>query len=110
MFRTIRRCDSKSETCDRPWIDGIPVWIDGSSNCGLKRTYTLDGEHYYLCSWNYYFNSDISNPDDVQHYIKIIRAEVATAKARKNIIQYIITNKDKKSLKEIIEECSNTNS
>ena len=83
MFRTIRRCHSESKTCDRPWVDNLPVWIDGSPNCGLKRTYTLDGEHYYLCSWNYYFNPDISNPDDVEHYIKIIKAEVAAAKARK---------------------------
>ena len=83
MFRTIKRCHSESETCDRPWVDGLPVWIDGSPNCGLKRTYTLEGEHYYLCSWNYYFNPDISNPDDVQYYIKIIREEVAAAKARK---------------------------
>ncbi|MCL2089487.1 MAG: hypothetical protein FWH14_08390 [Oscillospiraceae bacterium] len=83
MFRTIRRCHSESETCDRPWVDGLPVWIDGSPNCGLKRTYTLNGEHYYLCSWNYYFNPDISNPDDVEHYAEIIKAEVAAAKARK---------------------------
>ena len=83
MFRTIRRCHSECETCDRPWVDGLPVWIDGSPNCGLKRTYTLDGEHYYLCSWNYYFNPDISNTDDVQYYEKIIKAEVAAAKARK---------------------------
>ena len=83
MFRKIRRCHSESETCGLPWVDGLPVWIDGSSECGLKRTYTLDGEHYYLCSWNYYFNPDISNPDDVQHYIKIIKTEVAAAKSRK---------------------------
>ncbi len=83
MFRTIRRCHSESETCDRPWVDGLPVWIDGSANCGLKRTYTIDGEHYYLCSWNYYFNPDVSNPDDVQYYVEIIKAEIAAAKARK---------------------------
>jgi|GEM_PF-1071055 len=83
MFRSIKKCCSESETCDRPWIDGLPVWIDGSSNCGLKRTYTLDDEHYYLCSWNYYFNPDISNPDDVKYYIEIIKAEVAAAKSRK---------------------------
>jgi len=91
MFRSIRRCHSESKTCDRPWVDGLPVWIDGSANCGLKRTYTLDGEHYYLCSWSYYFNPDISSPDDVQYYVKIIKAEVAAAKARKkhNTAHYI---------------------
>ena len=90
LFRSIKKCCSECETCDRPWIDGSPVWIDGSPNCGLKRTYTLDGEHYYLCSWNYYFNPDISNPDDVEYYAKIIKAEVAAAKASKkhNTIKY----------------------
>jgi len=90
MFCAIRHCRSESETCDRPWVDGLPVWIDGSANCGLKRTYTLDGTHYYLCSWNYYFNPNISDPDDVQHYGKIIKAEVAAAKARKkhNTVHY----------------------
>lgn len=83
IFRTIRWCHNESETCDRPWVDGLPVWIDGSPNCGLKRTYTLDGKHYYICSWNYYFTPDISNPDDVQYYVKIIKSEVAAAKARK---------------------------
>jgi len=83
LFRSIKLCYNGQETCDRPWIDGKPVWIDGSPNCGLKRTYTLDGEHHYLCSWNYYFNPDISNPDDVEYYAKIIKAEVAAAKARK---------------------------
>ena len=82
VFRAIRRC-GENEHCDRPWIDGKPVWIDGSPNCGLKRTYTLDGEHYYLCSWNFYFIPDISNPDDVEYYAEIIKAEVAAAKARK---------------------------
>lgn len=51
MFSSIRHCYSGQETCDRPWIDGRPVWIDGSPNCGLRRTYTLDGKHflqYYL--------------------------------------------------------------
>ena len=83
MFRSIKKCCSECETCDRPWVDGLPVWIDGSSNCGLKRTYTLDGEHYYLCSWNYYFKPDISNPNDVEYYAEIIKAEVSAAKARK---------------------------
>jgi hypothetical protein len=83
MFCSIKRCCKECETCDRPWIDDRPVWIDGSPNCGLKRTYTLDGEHYYLCSWAYYFNLDISNTNDVEYYAKIIKAEVAAAKARK---------------------------
>lgn len=82
MFRSIRRCHSGQESCDRPWVDGRPVWIDGSTNCGLKRTYTLDGEHYYLCSYKYYFNPDISNPGDVGYYAEIIKAEVSAAKAR----------------------------
>ena len=90
MFRSIRHCSSASETCDRPWVDGKPVWIDGSSNCGLKRTYTLDGKHYYLCSYAYYFRPDITNPEDVEHYAKIIQAEVLAAKARKkhNTVHY----------------------
>ena len=83
LFRAIRHCSSESETCDRPWVDGKPVWIDGSPNCGVKRTYTLDGVHYYLCSCGYYFHPDIANQDDVAHYAQIIRAEVAAAKARK---------------------------
>ena len=83
MFRSIKKCCSECETCDRPWVDGRPVWIDGSPNCGLKRTYTLDEEHYYLCSWNFYFNPVISNPHDVEYYAEIIKAEVAAAKARK---------------------------
>ena len=83
LFRSIRRCYSEQEFCDRPWIDGRPVWIDGSPNCGLKRAYTLDGEHYYLCSYQYYFKPDISNPDDVEYYAKIIKAEVSAAKARR---------------------------
>ena len=83
MFRSIKACCRECETCDRPWVGGLPVWIDGSPNCGLKRTYTLGGEHYYLCSWNYYFHPDISDPDDVEYYAKIVMAEVAAAKARK---------------------------
>ena len=83
LFRSIRRCHSGSETCDRPWIDGKPIWIDGSTNCGIRRTYMLDGEYYYLCSYMYYFTPDISNPDDVEYYAEIILAEVAAAKARK---------------------------
>ena len=82
MFQSIRHCCSESESCDRPWVDGKPVWIDGSPNCGIKRTYTLHGKHYYLCSYGYYFHPDISNPDDVEHYAEIIRAEVSAAKAR----------------------------
>ena len=83
LFRSIKKCCCECETCDRTWIDGRPVWIDGSPNCGLKRTYTLDDEHYYLCSWNFYFAPDISNPDDVEYYAEIIKAEVSAAKARK---------------------------
>ncbi|MDR1687006.1 MAG: hypothetical protein LBS21_00135 [Clostridiales bacterium] len=83
MFRGIRRCYSGSQTCDRPWVNNLPVWIDGSPNCGLKRTYKLDDKIYYLCSWNFYFTPDISNPDDVKYYAEIIKEEVAAAKARK---------------------------
>lgn len=83
MFRAIRHCCSACETCDRPWVNGKPVWIDGSANCGLKRAYTLDGAHYHLCSWKYYFTPNTSNPDDVEYYAAIIRAEVSAAKARK---------------------------
>lgn len=83
LFRSIRRCSSGAEYCDRPWVDGRPVWIDGSPHCGIRRTYTLEGQHYYLCSWNYYFHPDISDPSDVENYAKIILAEVAAAKARK---------------------------
>ena len=83
MFRSIKHCSSESETCDRPWVDGKPVWIDGSPNCGIKRSYTLGGVHYYLCSYAYYFHPDITNPNDVEYYAEIIKAEVAAAKARK---------------------------
>jgi len=83
MFHSIRHCSSECETCDRPWVDGKPIWIDGSPNCGIKRTYTLDGVHYYLCSYGYYFHPNIANPDDVEHYAAIIKAEVAAAKTRK---------------------------
>lgn len=41
------------------------------------------GEHYYLCSYKFYFNPDISNPDNVEYYAEIIKAEVAASKARK---------------------------
>ena len=76
IFHSIRRCHSAHEICCNSWRDGSP-------HCGTRRTYTLDGEHHYLCSYQYYFNPDISNPDDVEYYAKIIIAEVAAAKARK---------------------------
>ena len=83
MFRNIRRCHSAHKICCNSWHDGPP-------HCGTRRTYTLDGEHYYLCSYEYYFKPDISNPDDVKYYAGIIKAEVAAAKARKkhNTIRY----------------------
>ena len=76
MFRSIRHCSRSQKICDRSWHDGSP-------KCGLRRTYTLDGKHYYLCSWQYYFNPDISKFDDAEYYTKIIHAEVQMAKSRK---------------------------
>ena len=35
-----------------------------------------------LCSYDYYFIPDTSNPDDAECFVKIIKAEVAAAKAR----------------------------
>jgi len=89
MFRSIWHC-GQNPYCDRPWVDGVPVWIDGSPNCGIRRTYTIDGVHYHLCSYKYYFTPDISNPDDVEYYAAIIKAEVSAAKTRKkhNVAYY----------------------
>lgn len=83
MLRSIRHCCENQEYCDRPWVDGVPVWIDGTPNCGLRRTYTLGGERHRLCSYKYYFMPDVSNPNDVEYYAAIIKAEVAAAKSRK---------------------------
>jgi hypothetical protein len=69
VFRLIKHCGYK--TCEQ----GL--------KCGMRRTWTLDGNHYYLCSYKFYFNPDIPNPDDAEYYAKIIKAEATAAKARK---------------------------
>ena len=73
LFRSIRYC-GRSPDCG---------CSSGAKPCGCRRTYSLDGEHYYMCSYNYYLNPDVSNPADVEYYAKIIKAEVLAAKERK---------------------------
>jgi len=76
VLRSIKHC--RIETCG-----GYEGDSQTTLKCGGRRGWMLDGKPYYLCSYDYYFNPDISNPDDVEHYAKIIKAEVAAAKARK---------------------------
>jgi len=52
-------------------------------NCGMRRAWTLDGKHYYLCSYKFYFHPDISDPNDAEYYAEIIKAEAAAAIGRK---------------------------
>jgi len=73
MFRSIRHCPHK--ICDKPLL-----WRKSAPKCGTRRTYTLDGNHYYLCSYKYYFTPDITNPEDAEYYAKIVNAEVQVAK------------------------------
>ena len=75
VFRSISRCGACA-ACKLPRDDGYP-------NCGIRRVYVIDGEHYYSCSYKFYYHIDISNPDDVEYYAKIIESEVSAAKARK---------------------------
>jgi len=75
VFREIKHCRYKM--CEQ----GI--------NCGMRRTWTLDGKHYYLCSFKFYFCPNISNPNDAEHYAKIIRAEAIAAIGRKKHITEI---------------------
>ena len=71
LFRSIKNCDHVTDSSC------------GNKNCGIRRSYTLDSIHYYLCSYKYYFNIDIFNLDDIEYYIKIINAEIQAVKARK---------------------------
>jgi hypothetical protein len=74
VFRHINQCRLyKCHMFDR----------ESDHKCGMRRTWTIDGKHFYLCSYDYYFHPDISNSDDVEYYAKIIKAEVSAAKARK---------------------------
>lgn len=70
LFRSVRHC--RRNACDQ-----------GGQKCGMRRSYTLDEEHYYLCSYKYYFYPDISKPEDAEYYAEIIKAEVNAAKERK---------------------------
>jgi hypothetical protein len=71
LFRSVRGCKRNREECR--------IF---DPKCGMRRTYTLGGQHIYLCSYKYYFRPDTANSDDADYYAKIIVAESLAAMAR----------------------------